>query len=57
MTSSNNNHPLPETARLLPIVGKVDSRGSIVLHTSGPRPEPGDRAAAVISFPNDPRET
>jgi len=57
MMSSNDNHPLPETARLLPIVGKVDPSGAILLHTPVPRPEPGDRAAAVAGFPNDPRET
>ena len=56
MTFSNDNHPLRETARILPIVGKVDRRGAIILHASVPRPASGDRPAAVIAFPNDPRE-
>ena len=57
MTSSNDNLPLPGTARLLPIVGKVDPGGAIVLRTPVRRPEPGDRAAVDVCFPNDPRET
>ncbi len=57
MRSSNDNSPKSEAARILPIVGKVDPRGVIVLYASGPLPSPGDRAAAVLGFPNDPRET
>jgi hypothetical protein len=57
MTSSNDNQPRPETARLLPVVGKVDPRGAIVLRPSVARRDPGDRASTVVSFPNDPRET
>lgn len=57
MTSSNDNSPLSEAARSLPIVGTVDPRGVIVLYASVPRPTPGDPAAAVVGFPNDPRET
>jgi hypothetical protein len=57
MTSSNDNTPVPEAARILPILGKVDPRGAIVLYASPPRPAPGDRAAVVVSFPNDLRET
>ncbi len=56
MTSSNDNNPPADSARILPIVGKVDPGGVIVLFASGSRPPSGDRAA-VIGFPNDPRDT
>lgn len=55
MMSSNDNNPVPEAARILPIVGKVDPRGAIVLYASPPRPAPGECAPAVVGFPNDPR--
>jgi hypothetical protein len=54
---SNDNHSMPEAARILPILGKADPRGAIVLYAAPPRPAPGARIAAVIDFPNDPRET
>jgi hypothetical protein len=55
MTSSNDNSLPADSARILPIVGKVDPRGVIVLFASGSRPPPGDRAT-VIDLPDDPRE-
>jgi hypothetical protein len=57
MMSSNDNRPPADSSRSLPILGKVDPRGAIVLYTSAPRSAPDDRGAAVIDFPNDPRET
>jgi hypothetical protein len=54
---SNDNKPVPEAARSLPILGKVDPRGAIVLYVPIPRPAPDDRGDAVVGFPNDPRET
>jgi hypothetical protein len=57
MMPSNDNQALTEAARVLPVLGRVDPSGAIVLHASVPRPEPGDRAAVVDCFPNDPRET
>jgi hypothetical protein len=54
MTSSNDNRPPPEAARVLPILGKVDARGAVVFDE--PVDSLGPAAGVVVSFPNDPRE-
>jgi hypothetical protein len=53
MVSSNDNRPPNETARLLPILGKVDPRGKVIAEL----PQgPAGQDAGASGFPNDPRE-
>jgi hypothetical protein len=56
MTSSNDNRPPPEAARVLPILGKVDARGAVVFDEPVDGPGSPGAGSAVVSFPNDPRE-
>jgi hypothetical protein len=48
---NDNSPPAPETSRVLPVLGRVEPDGRVVLRPSAtPRPDP------QAWSPNDPRE-
>jgi hypothetical protein len=55
MECINKNRPPGAGARELPIHGRVDGKGAVVLDRQGDAkgPDPGE---AVVVFPNDPRQ-
>lgn len=56
MDFSNDNRPPPEASRVLPIIGRVDARGAVILTPPGGRGVGDDEPAPGPFFPSDPRE-
>lgn len=56
MDFSNDNRPPCEPSRVLPIIGRVDERGAVILMRREGGEGQDDGLAPGPFFPSDPRE-